>query len=90
MPININITLFNGKENLFTCPIPSSIILVVKYSRQHNLQNLCPHSSPDIKSISNKVNRAYIFAILAETNFATVVLGAARSALSAGIFFFKF
>lgn len=29
-----------------TCPIPSSMILVVKQSPQHCMQNLCPHSRP--------------------------------------------
>lgn len=30
------------------CPIPSSMILVVRYSVQHSAQNLWPHSSPAI------------------------------------------
>lgn len=40
----------------FTCPMPSSIILVVKYSLQHCIQNLCPHSRP-VKYCNDKEHK---------------------------------
>ena len=43
---NSNSTKTQEQTGIFTCPMPSSIILVVKYSLQHCIQNLCPHSRP--------------------------------------------
>lgn len=42
----------------FTCPMPSSIILVVKYSLQHCIQNLCPHSRP-VKYCNDKEHKTW-------------------------------
>lgn len=57
----------------FTCPMPSSIILVVKYSLQHCIQNLCPHSRPvkycndkeqNISGYFNHTNSLHHFTLL--------------------------